>query len=243
MASPANWNVIHKRETASTNLDAAKGSPWDVFTADCQTAGRGRLDHKWHSRPGVNLMMSAVLPVGDLPPDHVSTLPLAVGLALAEGLRALPGADKTRFALKWPNDLLAGGKKIAGILCERHGDIVVAGIGVNAGETDFPDELKSRAVSLVQLGVKSSVRDVRDAVLSSLAVVYAEWKKKGFAAIWPRISAVDALDGMYVEVNQTDDDQNPVKGICNGIARDGALLVGGTPIWAGEAHIVAFSPA
>ena len=83
------WMIHHKPETASTNLDARAGRHGDVFTADFQTAGRGRLDHKWLSTPGENLMLSAVLDVGDCPPDRVATLPLVVGLAVIEGLSPL----------------------------------------------------------------------------------------------------------------------------------------------------------
>ena len=84
-----NWTIHHQPSTASTNLDARAGRHGDVFTADFQTAGRGRLDHKWLSAPGENLMLSAVLDVGDCPPDRVATLPLVVGLAVIAGLSPL----------------------------------------------------------------------------------------------------------------------------------------------------------
>ena len=81
--SKARWNLHHKRETASTNLDAREGRHRDVFTADFQTAGRGRLDHTWSSPPGTNLLMSVVLAVDGLAPERVATLPLVAGLAVA----------------------------------------------------------------------------------------------------------------------------------------------------------------
>ena len=81
-----NWTIHHRPSTTSTNLDARAGRHGDVFTADFQTAGRGRLDHKWLSALVENLMLSAVLDVGDMPPDRVATLPLVVGLAVIEGL-------------------------------------------------------------------------------------------------------------------------------------------------------------
>ena len=98
------WRIHSKAKTGSTNIDARDGSPGDVFTADFQTAGRGRLDHKWLSPPGTNLMMSIVLPVAGLPPEQVATLPLVVGLAIVRAIsRIAPGATP---ALKWPNDVL-----------------------------------------------------------------------------------------------------------------------------------------
>ena len=85
------WHVHHKAETVSTNLDARAGVHCDVFTSDYQTAGRGRLDHKWLSPEGTNLMMSVVLSVEGLAPEHVSTLPLVAGLAVAKALSSMVG--------------------------------------------------------------------------------------------------------------------------------------------------------
>ena len=235
-----NWTVHHRQETSSTNLDARGAAPWTAFTADFQTAGRGRLDHRWLSAPGKNLVMSAVLPVEGLPPDHVATLPLAVGLAVAEALGRIcrAGGVDVEVALKWPNDVLVGGRKICGVLCERSGDCVIAGVGVNVGETDFPEEIAWRATSLAALGVEANVRDVLSAVLKSLGSVFDEWKGGGFAAIWPRIAGMDALKGRWLEVVQTDADKAPASGVCGGIQSDGSLLVGATAIWSGEARIL-----
>jgi len=227
------WRIHHRPETASTNADALGGAPWDVFTADFQTAGRGRLGHKWLSKPGENLIMSAVIPIGGLAADHAATLPLAVGLAVADGL-----APWTDAALKWPNDVMAGGRKISGILCERHGDNVVAGVGVNVGQLEFPDEIAGRATSLALLGARAGVAEVRDSVLKALSAVCEEWRTGGFAAVWPRIAAVDWLKGMELAVVQTDDDAEPVRGKCGGIQSNGSLLVGATAVWAGEAHVL-----
>ena len=93
-----NWRIFHRAATESTNTDARAGMPGDVFTADFQTAGRGRLDHRWESTKGENLMMSAVLDVADLAPERAATLPLVVGLAVADALRF---AGEMR--LKWPS--------------------------------------------------------------------------------------------------------------------------------------------
>jgi len=227
------WRIHHRRETASTNADALGGAPWDVFTADFQTAGRGRLGHKWLSGPGENLIMSAVIPVGGLAADHAATLPLAVGLAVADGLA--PWAD---VSLKWPNDVMSGGGKLAGILCERHGDNVVAGVGVNVGQREFPDEIAGRATSLALLGARVRVVEVRDSVLEALAAVCVEWRTGGFAAVWPRIAAVDWLKGRELAVVQADNDAEPVRGKCGGIQPDGSLLVGAASVWAGEAHVI-----
>ena len=234
------WRIHHKVETASTNLDAREGLHGDVFTADYQTAGRGRLDHKWLSPPKTNLMMSAVLSVEGLAPEHVATLPLVVGLAVIKAV----GSDVLGRpqSLKWPNDILVDGRKIAGILCERNGDNVIAGIGVNVGQTEFDRDIADRTTSLALVAdvsrLPSSVLFVRDAVLSELDKWYGIWRTQGFAAVYPEIAAVDFLKGREIAVRQTDDDSAPIAGISNGIMADGSLDVGGTKVYAGEAHVV-----
>ena len=233
------WRVHHKDETESTNLDARVGVHGDVFTADYQTAGRGRLDHKWLSPPKANLIMSAVLSVADLSPDQVATLPLVVGLAVCKSLASLFPLPSSLFPLlKWPNDILIDGKKLAGILCERHGDNVIVGIGVNVNQTEFPPELAARATSLVLLVPQvPPVLQVRTAVLCELGKWYGIWREKGFDAVYPEIAAVDFLKGRELSVRQTDDDSVPLSGVSNGIMSDGSLDVGGTKVYAGEAHV------
>ena len=225
------WRITHVEETESTNLLARSGRPGDVFTADYQTAGRGRLDHRWLSERGQNLMMSAVIDVAGLEAEYAATLPLAVGLAVVEALHGKASSLK----LKWPNDVLAGGRKLAGILCERHGDNAIAGIGVNVRQCEFPSEIADRATSLALLGCDASV-EVRDAVLGSLSQVVAAWRS-GFAAIYPRIASIDYLAGRQIAVRQLDDAAPSASGVCGGIQPDGSLLVGGVSVWAGEAHV------
>ena len=220
----------HKRITDSTSRDALAGRSGDVFTADEQTAGRGRLDHKWHSRAGANLMMSVVLDVAGAAIPEVITLPLVVGAAVR---RAIGGA------IKWPNDILVAGRKIAGILCERHGESVIAGIGVNVNETRFPGDIADRATSLALLfGAERSVAEVRDAILAELGSLYELWRREGFAAIHSEIAAHDILRGQSLAVMRVDDDPEPARGVCGGIAPDGSLVVAGENIYAGEAHVL-----
>lgn len=238
-----NFRIHHKPVTASTNQDARAGAHGDVYTADAQTAGRGRLDHRWLSAPGANLMLSAVFDVAGLVPERVATFPLVVGLAahaaVSRMLATVPDVPPVR--LKWPNDLLVGGRKIAGILCERHADAVIAGVGVNVNETAFPPEIAARATSLAAVrGVAEAdaVVCLRDALLEELGARYTPWRSEGFAAFQAHYAAVDWLRGRTVAVRQTDDDAAPLVGLCTGVQPDGTLLVGGTPVFAGEAHVV-----
>ena len=243
--SKERWTIHAKRTTESTNLDARAGRHRDVFTADYQTAGRGRLDHKWLSPEGTNLMMSVVLSVAGIPPEQVATLPLVAGLAVAKALRQfLIPHSSFLISLKWPNDVLVGGKKIAGILCERHGDNVIVGIGVNVNQTVFPLEIADRATSLrlIEQSEQSNnrtirVTQVRNAVLGQLGKWYGIWRARGFPAVHSEIAAADFLKGRRIAVRQTDDDSAPIEGVSNGIMPDGSLDVGGTKVYAGEAHV------
>jgi BirA family biotin operon repressor/biotin-[acetyl-CoA-carboxylase] ligase len=129
---PPGWTVTRVAETGSTNADllADAGARPDrsVLVAAHQTAGRGRLDRRWEAQPGANLLVSILF--HDVPP-HPSELTRRVALAAADACRELTGVQVT---LKWPNDLLIGEAKLAGILAERNAaGSVVVGMGLNVG--------------------------------------------------------------------------------------------------------------
>jgi len=137
-------------EVDSTNrvaLDAARaGTPEGlVVLANHQSAGRGRLGRRWEAPPGAALLASIVLRPTDLGPGRRHLVTSAVALAAADACRAL-GAP--RPDLKWPNDLLVGDAKLAGILAESEGSAVVVGIGLNVASAP------PGAVCLRDLGVE-----------------------------------------------------------------------------------------
>ena len=134
-------------ETGSTNADllaqAASGAPEGVvLVAEAQSAGRGRMGRNWVSPPRAALTFSMLLRPAQVPPASRSWVPLLAGVALASSLRADAGVD-TR--LKWPNDLLAGGGKLAGILAEQVSQAIVVGAGVNVSASS--DELPGPAAA------------------------------------------------------------------------------------------------
>lgn len=230
-------NIHHLKVTESTNRDARQGRPGDVFWADYQTAGRGRLDHAWLAPEGVNLTFSAVFDVAGLDPVEVATFPLVVGFAVAQAVTPLLPRPT---ALKWPNDVLVGERKLAGVLCELNGTQVIAGIGLNVNQTVFAPEIAVRATSLaLEAGRSFDRQTMLSAVLDVLEGAHARWRQVGFAACQPALAELDHLKGRIVSVYQTDADMVPVTGICGGIQADGTLLVGGTRIYAGEAHVAA----
>ncbi len=120
-------------------------APFTTVVAGEQSAGRGRAGRRWHSPPGAGLWMSVLLEVDGAP--EIGVLPLAVGVSAARALEEVGGS---RVGLKWPNDILLGRRKLAGILCEVHGEggrLAIVGIGVNVrrpGE-GYPAELAVRA--------------------------------------------------------------------------------------------------
>lgn len=121
------WILDVLPETESTNPVAARLPAWHAVRADTQTAGRGRTGRRWVSDAG-GLWLSAVLPCPG-PREQWAVLPLAAGLAL---LRALSSLGVSDLRLRWPNDLLVGRRKLAGLLVERHtADTAVVGIGLN----------------------------------------------------------------------------------------------------------------
>jgi BirA family biotin operon repressor/biotin-[acetyl-CoA-carboxylase] ligase len=128
--------VRHVAQTGSTNadllaaLDAGTASHRHVLLADHQTAGRGRLDRTWQAPSGANLLVSIAF---TRVPAVPATLTQRIGVAVVDGVRAVVPAAPV--ALKWPNDVLLDGHKLAGILAQRSArtGAVVVGIGLNVG--------------------------------------------------------------------------------------------------------------
>jgi BirA family biotin operon repressor/biotin-[acetyl-CoA-carboxylase] ligase len=166
--------VLELRDvTASTNDDAwaalAAGGPDGLaMIANEQRAGRGRAGRAWAHAPGLGLALSIGVRIGRDAPG-TGLLPLAAGLAVAEALASLGAAPR----LKWPNDVLLGSRKVAGVLCELRriggGDAVVIGIGVNVRQQakDFPPELRERATSLALSGLDARPEDVAAATCAA----------------------------------------------------------------------------
>lgn len=200
---------------------AADGAPdSSVVVADSQAAGRGRRGRTWHDEPGASLLVSIVLRPR-LDPARLPTLSLTAGIAVAEALECATGLTPR---LKWPNDVLVDGRKIAGILLEsRVGPtppaVVALGIGVNLRQRAFPLELAERAIS-VRL---ANGRDVdRDTLLSELLARLDLWRDRletgGFAPVRERWCALADTLGRAVSVDGID-------GVAADLDDDGALLV------------------
>ena len=164
-------------ETGSTNADllaearagAAEGL---VLVAETQTAGRGRLGRSWSSPPRAALAFSVLLRPVAVPPAARAWLPLLTGIAVAAALRAEAGVTAT---LKWPNDVLVDGRKIAGILAEAHGDAIVAGVGLNVTLTRAELPVPTATSLLLEDAACLDRERLLAAMLTELASRYTAW--------------------------------------------------------------------
>ena len=219
--------------TGSTNdvaaqlaeLGAGEGT---TVVAETQTAGRGRHGRTWFSPPGAGLYVSVVLrPAGELANENpAALLTLASGVAVAEALRAVTGLPAE---IKWPNDVLVGRRKLAGILAEASalGGVlqhVVLGIGVNLQTANGPPELASRMTSLeAETGRPPDAALVLAEILAAVAERYAVLRGGRFVAILTAWRALaPALPAAPVE---WDSPRGVVRGRAEGIDERGALLV------------------
>jgi BirA family transcriptional regulator, biotin operon repressor / biotin---[acetyl-CoA-carboxylase] ligase len=221
------WTAVQvAAQTGSTNADllewAARGlAEGAILVAEEQTAGRGRLGRPWVSPPSASLTFSVLLRPEAIPPARLGWLPLVAGIAAATAVRALTGLDAR---LKWPNDVLIGGRKLAGILAESLGSAIVVGIGINVSVD--PEELPAGpgglpATSLLAEGIPVERDVLLIEVLRSLGQWYKtliqnpDTERTGLLAQYRKLSAtvghevrVELPGGMTLSGLATDIDPN-----------------------------------
>ncbi len=210
---------VHVAECDSTQLllpaDAPEGA---VATADHQRAGRGRHGRRWEDRPGTALLVSLVLrPPAGAP---VPQLSLVCALSVAETVERAGVGDAR---VKWPNDVLVDGRKLAGILLEGRDDAVVCGIGINVNQSPdaLPAAARTPATSLrTRTGRAHDRALLLTELLERLEARYDAWLADGLAPLLPELERRDALRGREVSVGG-------VTGTAAGIALDGRLRVVG----------------
>jgi BirA family biotin operon repressor/biotin-[acetyl-CoA-carboxylase] ligase len=219
-------------ETDSTNRQAyalgeAGAIEGLVVIADRQSAGKGRMGRTWASPPGVNLYLSVLLRP-PLPPQAAPLLTFVSTLAVSRTIAAVSGLSPVH---KWPNDVLIGGCKVAGLLNELSAEsdrirFVVLGIGVNLNMTaeQFPADLRMPATSLLLAGGRPVSRaQFARSLLEQLDVLYAEFLLHGPAPLLAAWEERCDLIGKAVEVDEGR--SGTVCGTVAGIDRDGALLL------------------
>ncbi|MCE9589750.1 MAG: biotin--[acetyl-CoA-carboxylase] ligase [Planctomycetes bacterium] len=219
------YGTLRSTNSRAAAIAAQKKLPgsWAVL-ATRQTAGRGRGANQWFSGSG-SLTATFALPAHE--ERSPGELTLRSGLAVRRALSQYIDAD--RLTIKWPNDVLADGKKLCGILCERVGQTDLVGVGVNiAGDfTMAPAEVKRRATSLATL-IGKPRRENPTAIDVFIGVALAlrdVWESGDWHA---ELSRVHALTGKRIGVSVPGGDV--LRGVCTGIDRAGRLLLeeGGT---------------
>ena len=187
-----------------------------VAVAEHQTAGRGRSGRVWEDEPSRALLFSVVLqPDGDAPLPQLS---LVAGVAVAAAVEATAGVET---GVKWPNDVLVDGRKVAGILLEASGAKVVCGIGINVNQErdELPTETRTPATSLrVATGRALDRGRLLAAVLAELEARYGRWLAEGLAGLTTELEARNVLAGRAVIIDGS-------AGTAGAIAPDGRLTV------------------
>ena len=245
------WPIEIVEETGSTNTDLmarvralprrAGALPRPIVrVAYLQTAGRGRRGRPWYAEPG-NALLFSVACVLPRPLEGLAGLSLAVGVALVDGLRALPVAGPGQIALKWPNDVLLEGDKLAGILIETawntdDASAVVIGIGTNVKGADelaaqvgafnagTPPQARGTVPTALQRALpNANLTDTLAAELNALEPALQRFGAEGFPPFQARWNAVHAYAGR--EVVLLEQGEELARGVAAGVDERGQLLL------------------
>ena len=230
-AAGPRWDVVLQAESPSTNAEAsararAGAGEGLVVVADHQTAGRGRLDRTWVTPARAALTFSAVL-APDVPAARWPWLPLLTGVAVVEGVRRSLG---TACTLKWPNDVLVGGLKVAGILVERvetdHGPVAVVGVGLNVSQT--PEELPVETATSLAVAAGGEEPDratLLGHVLAALGDGYDAWRSAGGDPSASRSTYLQVCSTVGSEVRVHLPGGGTLEGTATGVDPEGRLEV------------------
>jgi len=235
----ADGSVCRKIEslevTDSTNIRAKQLAEFGeeegtLIIAEQQTAGKGRRGRQWESEPGTGIYMSLVLRPA-INHVHVPCITLVTALAVAKAIKKTCGADAL---IKWPNDIVLGGKKICGILAEMSSEMnfvnyVVTGIGVNANNRHFPEEIEKTATSIcLQTGRKTDRAQLASCIVNCFSQYYNKFKES--KNLMPFIDEYDSLlankdKEVRIFYGMEEDSGKTETGMAKGINKDGALVV------------------
>lgn len=228
----------HFAEISSTNSWLLGSTPPPagricVAIADHQTAGRGRLQRRWHTQPGSGICLSLAYTF-ESPRAELAGLTVAVGVGIADALRQIGARD---ISLKWPNDVMAGGRKLAGVLAEaRHnGDdkvSVVVGMGINlslaemreseSGQAWLDNATDLESCCRIMPGREKTAADLVD----GMAIALATFDTHGLSPFIGEWRDYDYFRGKPVVVDMLSGDGSvKTAGVADGIDEDGALIL------------------
>jgi BirA family biotin operon repressor/biotin-[acetyl-CoA-carboxylase] ligase len=241
-------HALHCHDSLPSTNDLAKelaeqgAAHGEVVVAETQTAGRGRRGRSWASPPARNLYLSVVLRP-ELPPQRATEITLLASVALCEAVREAGVAAE----IKWPNDVLAGGRKVGGILTEMAAEpdrvqwlVVGLGVNLNAAADDFPPELRGEATSLAaERGAAVPRALFAAALLARLEAWLDRHAAEGFAPVREAWRALSGTLGREVRVVTGDGE---LRGVAEDVDEAGALLVRGAlgleRVIAGDVHLL-----
>lgn len=219
------WKIEWYVTLDSTQLEAVRlaagGAPHrTAIIAQEQSAGMGRLGRQWHSASGAGLYVSMILRL-DLPAAQMPAFTLALGLAVKEAIELITDLE---CDLRWPNDVLCGGKKVAGILAQYADGAVIVGVGINVSHTEFPPEIAATATSLHLEGAGAFSREdlfvaLLDAV-DAYATRYAIGDRE--AMLLEFVEQSTSTVGMRAMVEQAGE---TIRGYTEGLDEQGFLMV------------------
>ena len=177
-ALPADYWRVRVVDAVTSTQDELKNelvSNGDCVVAEYQSAGRGRLDRRFDSPPNVALLLSFFIEPHRL--GEWGWIPLIAGLAVARTLNV--ETNSTAYKTKWPNDVICESGKVSGILCERHGDGIIVGIGMNV--STLPEELPVESASsvFIESGIELDRNKLLPAILWNFQQLFARWEAGG----------------------------------------------------------------
>lgn len=207
----ARKEIIHYKETDSTNARAREladqGAPeGTLVVAESQTQGRGRQGRAWFSPSGAGIYASLIVRPS-MPSNEATRITFLTAVAAAETLLHLTTLD---VKIKWPNDILANGKKVAGILTEistEQGvvDYAVVGLGMNVNTPGFPDDIRMRATSvLIETGERFSRPEILREYLTREEAYFRRLRTSGFGPILERWKELADTIGRQIRVEMMD---------------------------------------
>lgn len=226
----AGQEIYYYDVTDSTNIRAKElaeeGHPGGTLVvADRQEAGRGRRGRSWDSPSGTGIFMTLLLKP-EMNPNHASMLTLVAAMAVA---RAISKCANTEALIKWPNDIVIGGKKICGILTEMSAQFdfinhIVIGIGINVHNEHFPEEIAETAGSIfLQTGKRIRRAELIEQILEQFEHYYAIFMETEDLS-----GLVREYNSILVNMNKSVrvlDPKEPFEGKAMGITKKGELIV------------------
>lgn len=216
-------NVVYFEAIDSTNTVAKQNYYKDgtVIIAESQTAGKGRMGRVWESEHNTGIYMSIVL-MPDISADRISLLTLAAGICVC---RVLTEMCNIPFKIKWPNDIVADGKKVCGILTEgvisETQNKAVVGIGINVTNKNFGDELCNKASSIYMLTGKVLEREsIINNLLEEFEKTYTDFiEGKPFISDYEKLCININRQVTFVK------DGEEINGIAVNVAENGELVI------------------